>query len=111
MKKIFLSIFIAGLILITVGCGNNKINKNSIVGSWENKKDAVVITFEENGNGYTKIENQFYDSFLYEYKEGFLTIKYQTIMETELKYNCEIKDDVLTISSGKETYEYTRVKD
>ena len=108
MKKIFLSLFVICLVLITVGCGSKS---SSIVGSWKNENDAVVITFDENGNGYTKIENQFYDSFIYTYKDGVLTIKYQTIMEKELKYKCEVTSDTLTIDTGNEKVVYTRVKD
>ena len=107
MKKMFLPVFLLVLVLISTGCGS----KASIVGSWENKEDAVVITFDDKGNGYTKMEDKFYDSFLYTYKNGILTIKYQTIMETELKYKCEITDDTMEIYVDNNKVTYKRIKD
>ena len=107
MKKLFLPVIILVLVLLTVGCGS----KPSIVGSWENKEDAIVITFDKNGTGYTKMENNYYDSFIYTYKDGILKIKYQTIMETELSYKYEITEDTLEINIDNKKVIYKKIKD
>lgn len=112
MKKILLSLLVICLTFITVGCGS-KSSSNGIVGTWgDNEEGKVTITFKSTGDGYTTYNGEAYDNFLYTYKDEVLIIKYQTVMETELKYNCIIEGDTMTLKDG-ETFiaEYKRLKD
>lgn len=111
MKKIFLSLFAICLVFIITGCGS-KSSSNGIVGSWENNEEgSVIITFKDSGTGSTTYNGEKYDDFKYTYENEILILKYQTIMETELKYNCIIDKDVMTIKDGNTFIaEYKRLK-
>ena len=112
MKKFLLPLLVITLVFITVGC-KSKSSSNGIIGSWENNEEgSVVITFKDSGTGYTTFNGEKYDDVKYTYENEILTIKYQTIMETELKYNCIIDKDVMTIKEGNTFIaEYKRLKD
>ena len=109
MKRVLLTLFVFALVFISTGCGSS--NKG-IVGTWgDSEGNNVTITFKEGGSGTTEYKGEYYDDFLYTYKDEILTLKYQTVMETELKYKCIIKDDVMTLKDGSVVVgEYKRLK-
>lgn len=100
MKKVLLALVAITLVFVTIGCGS-KSSSNGIVGTWSNDEEgAVTITFKDSESGYTTYNGEKYDDFTYTYKDEILTLKYQTVMETELKYGCIIEKDTMTLKDG-----------
>lgn len=103
MKKILISLLTLVICLTLVGCNKkDNVNNNSIVGTWEYKKDnsSVVLIFRQNNTGtYTSyletdaLEN---NDFTYSINEDKITIKFSTI-RGEVESNYKLNENTLTI--------------
>ena len=103
MKKILISLLTFVICLTLVGCNKkDTINNNSIVGTWEYKKDnsSIVLIFRQNNTGrYTSylgtsaLEN---NDFTYSANEDKITIKF-SITRGEIESNYKLNGNTLTI--------------